>query len=209
MGPQRRQIGESLAGEPFLDALTGEVDAEYIADVRKLAVAAGREAEDIKAYAYMKIITGGTEEEAQRKYDAYYEQIDYDSAMALMSGWSGLDFGSLDPDLKVEYVETNAMRTMLQGFTDADPDREWTVDDIVRYVAIGGPGPVLVGTPEQIADELEEFDAGCNRKVGRQGRGDIELINGPDEAQDRNQIPDRALRIARAGFNLGNKFISL
>ena len=155
--PRGRAFAAKHAECCFFLGPNAKVDAEYIADVRKLAVAAGREAEDIKAYAYMKIITGGTEEEAQRKYDAYYEQIDYDSAMALMSGWSGLDFGSLDPDMKVEYVETNAMRTMLQGFTDADPDREWTVRDVAKYAGIGGAGPVLVGAAEQIADQLEDW----------------------------------------------------
>ena len=31
--------------------------------------------------------------------------------------------------------------------------------DIARYVGIGGAGPVLVGAPEQIADQLEEWIA--------------------------------------------------
>ena len=155
--PRGREFAARHAECAFFLGPNAKVDGEYIADVRKLTAATGRDPNDILCYAYMKIITGGTEEEAQRKYDDYFSQIDYESAMALMSGWSGLDFGELDPDMKIEYVETNAMRTMLQGFAEADPDKEWTVRDVANYAGIGGAGPVLVGAAEQIADELEAW----------------------------------------------------
>ena len=155
--PRGRAFAAKHAECAFFLGPNAKIDGEYIADVRKRTAENGRDSQDILAYAYMKIVTGGTEEEAQRKYDEYYEQIDYDSAMTLMSGWSGLDFGSLDPDMKIEYVETNAMRTMLQGFAEADPDKEWTVRDVAKYAGIGGAGPVLVGADEQIADQLEAW----------------------------------------------------
>jgi FMN-dependent oxidoreductase (nitrilotriacetate monooxygenase family) len=155
--PRGRAFAAKHAECAFFLGPNAKVDGDYIADVRKRTAAAGRDPNDILAYAYMKIVTGGTEAEAWRKYDEYYGQISYDSAMTLMSGWSGLDFGSLDPDMKIEYVETNAMRTMLQGFAEADPDKEWTVRDVANYAGIGGAGPVLVGSEEQIADQLEEW----------------------------------------------------
>lgn len=77
--------------------------------------------------------------------------------MALLSGWSGIDFGQFEPDQPLEYVETNAVRTLVHGFTAADPSRKWTLRDLARYVGIGGAGPVLVGAPEQIADELQKW----------------------------------------------------
>ena len=155
--PRGRDFAAKHAECAFFLGPSAVVDGGYIADVRKLAQQRGRNPEDILCFAYMKIITGGTEEEAQRKYDEYFEQISYDGAMALMSGWSGLDFSELDPDMKIKYVETNAMRTMLHAFAEADPDREWTVRDIANYAGIGGAGPVLVGSNEQIADLLEEW----------------------------------------------------
>ncbi len=45
----------------------------------------------------------------------------------------------------------------MHGFTEADPTRKWTLRDLAKYVGIGGAGPVLVGTPEQIADTFEEW----------------------------------------------------
>jgi len=80
-----------------------------------------------------------------------------------MGGWAGIDLSSLDLDQPVEYIETNAVRTLLHSFSQADPTREWTVRDIARYIGLGGAGPVLVGAPEQIADRLEDWiDAGID-----------------------------------------------
>ena len=45
----------------------------------------------------------------------------------------------------------------------AIPNRKWTLRDLARYVGIGGAGPVLVGTPESIADQFEDWiDAGVD-----------------------------------------------
>ena len=43
------------------------------------------------------------------------------------------------------------------GLAEADPEKEWTVRDVAKYAGIGGAGPVLVGSTEQIADQLEEW----------------------------------------------------
>jgi FMN-dependent oxidoreductase (nitrilotriacetate monooxygenase family) len=168
--PQRTpvlfQAGASARGTDFAAAhaecvfVIGskpEIAGQYIAGIREKMRAHGRNPADVLGFAYMKVITGGTEAEARAKYDEYFEQISYEGALALLCGWSGLDLSGYDPDQPVEYVDTNAIRTMLHSFTSADPNRRWTVRDIVRYVGIGGAGPVLVGTPEQIADQLEDW----------------------------------------------------
>ncbi len=159
--------GAKFAGDHaeciFVIGATPEISGNYVKNVRAQMAQRGRKPEDVLGFAYMKVITGGTEEEALRLRNEYLEQIDYDGAMALMGGWAGVDLSSLDPDQPVEYIETNAVRTMLHSFTQADPNREWTVRDITRYIGLGGAGPVLVGAPEQIADQLEDWiDAGVD-----------------------------------------------
>lgn len=133
------------------------VAGDYARILREKVQAAGRPADALAIFAYMKIVVGGTEAEAQRKYDDLLAQVDVEGALALMCGWSGMDLGGLAMDKPVEYIETNAIRTFLHSFTAGDPDRVWTVRDIARYCGIGGAGPVLVGTPEQIADQLEDW----------------------------------------------------
>jgi len=103
------------------------------------------------------VITGETETAARRKYNEFLEQVNYDGALALLSGWSGIDFSQLNPDQPLEYVETNAVRTLLQSFAQADPTRRWTTRDVAKFVGIGGGGPVLVGAPEQLVERLLEW----------------------------------------------------
>ncbi|MBX9606583.1 MAG: LLM class flavin-dependent oxidoreductase [Gammaproteobacteria bacterium] len=135
------------------------VAGDYARTVREKAVAAGRRGEDVAVFAYMKVVVGGTEAEAKRKYDDLFESVDIDGALALMCGWSGMDLSTVAMDQPIEYIETNAIRTFLHSFTAGDPSRVWTPRDIARYCGIGGAGPVLVGTPEQLADQLEDWIA--------------------------------------------------
>ena len=139
------------------------VDGQYATGIRENMKKRGRDPRDLLVYAYMKVITGSTEEEAQRKYDEYFGQVSYDGALALLCGWSGIDLSEYEPDMPLEYIKTNAIRTFLHSFTDGDPSREWTMRDIANYVGIGGAGPVVVGTPQSVADQLEEWiDAGVD-----------------------------------------------
>lgn len=133
------------------------IDGAYMHNIRERMAVHGRRPEDVLGFAYIKVVTGGSEAEARAKYAEYQAQVSEEGALALMCGWSGTDLSRLDPDQPIEYVETNAIRTFLHSFTAADPGRTWTLRDIVRYVGIGGGGPVVVGAPEQVADELERW----------------------------------------------------
>src|SRR4051812_47082297 len=157
--PRGREFAAQHAECVFVLGPNPGVVGQYVDDTRVKARAQGRNPEDLKFLAYVKVITGGTEAEARRKYESFYENISYDASMALLSGWSGIDFGEYAPDQPLEYIETNAVRTLVHGFTQADPSRRWTLRDLAKYVGIGGAGPVLVGAPEQIADELEKWTA--------------------------------------------------
>jgi long-chain alkane monooxygenase len=62
-----------------------------------------------------------------------------------------------DPDQPLRYVRTEAVRSAVEGFTTADPNREWTPREIARFVGIGGRGPVVAGGPRTVADEMERW----------------------------------------------------
>ena len=57
----------------------------------------------------------------------------------------------------MRHVQNDAGRTALDNVTRADPDRVWTVREVVEHVGIGGAGPVVVGTPEKVADDIEAW----------------------------------------------------
>src|SRR5690606_37897114 len=63
----------------------------------------------------------------------------------------------LDPDAPIEYVENDAGRAALAAFTAADPNRRWSVREAAEFIGLGGRGPVLVGSANEIADQLEDW----------------------------------------------------
>ena len=157
--PRGREFAARHAECVFVIGSKPEVDGQYIRDIRRIARQQGRNPEEILCFAYMKVITGDTEAAAKRKYEEYFAQCSYDGGLALLSGWSGIDFGGFEPDQPLEYIETNAIRTLVHSFTEGDPNHKWTLHDLARYVGIGGAGPVLVGTPEHLADQFEDWIA--------------------------------------------------
>src|SRR5690606_15999634 len=125
--------------------------------LRERITANGRNPEDVLVYTTFTAIVGKTEQEAQEKYETLKSHVSYEGALALLSGWTGIDFSGYDPDDTLEYIQSNAMQSAVEVFTRADPDRKWTIRELATFVGIGGRGPVAVGTPEQIADEVENW----------------------------------------------------
>jgi FMN-dependent oxidoreductase (nitrilotriacetate monooxygenase family) len=155
--PRGREFAAKHAECVFTLGPNPQVVSGYIKDTRERARKLGRNADNILFYGFIKVIADATEEAAWKKRREFEEYINYEGALALLSGWTGIDFSTLDPDRPIEYIETNAIRTMVQGFSDADPTRKWTMRDVAKYVGIGGAGPVLTGSYEQIADLLERW----------------------------------------------------
>ena len=108
-------------------------------------------------FSMMTVILGRTEAEAKAKYADYRRHINPEGALALMSGWTGVDFSTYDLDQQVRHVQNDAGRTAMDNITRADPDRVWTVREVVEHVGIGGAGPVVVGTPDKVADDIEAW----------------------------------------------------
>ena len=126
-------------------------------ELRAALVTAGRDAADALIYGQMLIITAATEAAAQAKHAEYLEHINMDAALVLLSGWTGVDFSQIDPDATIEYIENDAGRTALASFSKADPNRKWTVREAAKFIGLGGRGPVVVGSPMQVADQLEAW----------------------------------------------------
>jgi FMN-dependent oxidoreductase (nitrilotriacetate monooxygenase family) len=151
--------GQQFAGRHaecvFISGPTTDIVKKSVDGIRAAAKLAGRSPEDVKIYAQALIITSTTEQRAQNKFADYARYIDPAAALALLSGWTGIDFSDYELDQVIEYVENDAGRSALASFTKADPNRKWTVGEVLRFIGLGGRGPVFVGTPEKVADDLE------------------------------------------------------
>src|SRR5260221_4497186 len=68
-----------------------------------------------------------------------------------MSGWTGIDLGAYDLEEELRPTKTDAGQSALESFTVGDPNRRWKIREIAGFVGIGGRGPVVVGSPTQVA----------------------------------------------------------
>ena len=168
--PQRTpvlfQAGASARGQRFaathaecvfISGPTQTVLRSYVDGIRQATREAGRQEQEVLIYAQALLIVGETRQAAQAKLDEYRQYVDIEAALTLLSGWTGIDFSNLEPDALIEYIENDAGRTALAAFTTSDPNRRWTVREAAEFVSLGGRGPVLLGSPGEIADQLEQW----------------------------------------------------
>jgi long-chain alkane monooxygenase len=141
----------------FFSETRPEVVKPKVKKIRDQAERMGRDPASLTMIPLLTVVTAATDAEAQAKYADYRRYASYDGALALYGGWSGLDLSGYDPDQPLRYVETEAVRSAVEGFTTADPDREWTPREIARFLGLGGRGAVVVGGPETVADEMERW----------------------------------------------------
>ncbi|WP_211330624.1 LLM class flavin-dependent oxidoreductase [Halalkalicoccus subterraneus] len=145
---------------------------EYMADMRERAASHGRDPDSLDFYMGLVPIVGETEELARAKHESYKETIDVEATLALLSGFMDMDLSELDPDRKLEHIETEAIQGAVNAFTKSDPDREWTVREMAQFAGLGTTSPVVVGTPEKIADAFEHWF----REVGVDGFNVKEVV---------------------------------
>ena len=142
----------------FVAAPTKPLLRETVSRVRAALVDAGRKPYDARIYTLLTIITDATEQAAQAKAAEYRSYASAEGSLVFMSGWMGIDLSSYDLDEPIGNVESNAIQSAVASFQQAsDTGKEWTVGDIAAWGGIGGMGPVLVGSGESIADQLQSW----------------------------------------------------
>src|SRR3981081_874827 len=155
--PRGRQFAGQHAECVFMSGPSAKIIGPRVAAIRTLAKENGRNPPEILMFSMMTIILGRTEAEAKAKYADYRKHINPEGALALMSGWTGVDFSSYDLDQQVRPVPNDARPPPRGTAPRADPDRVWAVREVVEHVGIGGAGPVVVGTAEKVADDIEAW----------------------------------------------------
>ncbi|TDV06763.1 LLM class flavin-dependent oxidoreductase [Paraburkholderia caballeronis] len=141
----------------FVAAPTRGILRRQVDALRAEAVKQGRRADDLLIFNQITIVVAPTDAAARAKFDDYRRYVSRDGSLALMSGWTGIDFSRFDPDDTLEHADSNAIQSAVEAFTSADPERKWTVGEIADYCGIGGDGPVIVGSPVTVADALQAW----------------------------------------------------
>lgn len=168
--PQRTpvlyQAGASSRGQKFasqnaecvfIAAPSKIATKKVVQGIRQKLAQEGRDPYSVKIYALLSIVTDETDAKAQAKFKEYQSYGSYDGALTLLSGWSGVDFSQYQPTDKVEYIQTNAIQSLLDSYVNADPERVWTIEEIANWNSLGGNGPVLVGSAETVSNALQQW----------------------------------------------------
>lgn len=172
--PQRTpflfQAGTSAAGSAF--AAT-HAEAIFVSghsptalrpktdNIRRLAAEQGRDPRSIKVFATFTPIVGRTDEEARAKYAELRKHASVVGGLVLFSGWTGIDISRipLDQDITAaDSLEAHKVTSVLDAFTTpSEAVPRWTPRVVAEKAAIGGLGPVGIGSPGRVADELERW----------------------------------------------------
>ncbi|MCE0462788.1 LLM class flavin-dependent oxidoreductase [Pseudomonas uvaldensis] len=131
-------------------ATRGQVDK-----VRASAVQAGRDPADIKVFMGLNVIVGETEAHAWAKHAEYLGYASAEAGVAHFSASTGIDFSQYELDEPIQYVKSNA----IQSATRILQHNDWTRRRLLEQHALGGRYITVVGSPVQVADELESWIA--------------------------------------------------
>ena len=159
-----RDLAAAQAEAVFTLAQTIDEGAAYARDLRTRAAAYGRSGDSIVILPGLATVIGSTEAEAKRRQDELWELVPIEYSLARLAGTLQVDPAILEldkplPDLP---LPANANHTMFQGTVALARRGNLTVRQLLRALGGGVGHRIIVGTPEQIADDIEAwFKAGA------------------------------------------------
>ena len=152
--PKGRAFAAAHAECVFIAGPSQTTIKSFVADMRARVKAAGRQPEDLKIFSLATPIAGTTTREAQEKFAEYKRYMSHEGALALLSGWLGVDLSELGLDDTLGEVKTEAIQSAVESLTKSGADKRWTVRELAEYAGIGGRSPVFIGSGSDIADQM-------------------------------------------------------
>jgi FMN-dependent oxidoreductase (nitrilotriacetate monooxygenase family) len=153
-----RQVAAEIAEMVF--AAGGNIDAarSYYADIKTRAQKAGRNPDHLKILPGALVVVADTVEEARKKRALLDSLVHPDSGLGSLSIALGVDISGYDLDapLPDDIPETNQSKSGRQRIIDRARRENLTVRQLAQ-IAGGYGGSGFTGTPQTIADEMEEW----------------------------------------------------
>ena len=135
----------------------------FYADVKARAAAAGRDPEALKVLPGIVPVLGSTEAEAQRLERELEELLVWDYGLAQLSGILTVPLTAADLDRRITDLdlpgeeEINGNRSRFALVADLGRREGLTVRQVIARLGGGRGHRTFTGTPEQVADTLEEW----------------------------------------------------
>lgn len=153
-----RQLAAETAEAVFAAQSNLEAGQSFYADVKDRMEKFGRNPDHLKIMPGCMIIVGDTVEEAMAKRAKLDSLVHEESAIASLSITLGVDASKFDPDgpLPDDMPESNATKSGRDRAVLLAEREGLSVRQLAQRLG-GYSGLAMVGTPETIADEMEEW----------------------------------------------------
>ncbi len=165
---QSREFGARWADALFTKHRTIASGQAFTSDARDFAERSGRSRDDILVLPGLLPILGSTEAEAHAIKSELDEQLDLDYLTEALAARLGVPASLLDPAEPLPYSEieienaTPYDRQQRGNLVQEAKDRGFTTRDVLLNNITAGHR-VVIGTPEQLADDFERWiDAGAS-----------------------------------------------
>ena len=159
-----RRLAAATAEVIFTAVRTLQDGRDFYTDIKQRVRNAGREPEHVKVLPGCLVVVGETDEEARRKRILLDSRVHEDSAIASLSITLGVDASKFDLDGPLpEIPQTNASQSGRERAIRLANEEDLTVRQLAQRFG-GFAGLAFVGTPQTIADGMEEWliDRGCD-----------------------------------------------
>lgn len=154
-----RQLAAETADVVFSGLSSLDASRSAYADIKARALAAGRDPEQVKVLPGALVVVGDSVAQARVKKRQLDALVHPSSGMGSLSVQLGFDASALplDQPLPRPLPPSNGSHTSRQKLLDLSYNEGWTVRQLAQRV--GGAFGVLemVGTPETIADQMQEW----------------------------------------------------
>ncbi|HEX7784473.1 MAG TPA: LLM class flavin-dependent oxidoreductase [Sphingobium sp.] len=153
--------GSAFAGKHGEAAFMSASDMGYSKRVvdgyRNAAIENGRAPDDIKVINAATIIVAPTEAEARALQEEYQQYASFEGNLAMLSGWTGIDFSKYGPDEPIEHAEGNAIQSILDSMTKHNTGEKVTPRALARFARTPGREAFIIGSPSQVCDTIIEW----------------------------------------------------
>lgn len=165
-----RDLAAAQAEAVFTLSQSIEDGVAYARDLRSRAVAYGRPSDSIVILPGLATVIGGTEAEAKRRRDELWDLVPIQYSLSRLAGTLQVspDLLDLDKPLPDLPVPVNANQTMFHGTVNLARKGNLTVRELLKALGGGVGHRIIVGTPEQIADDIAAwFAAGAAKSEAK------------------------------------------
>lgn len=154
-----RQFAATHAEAIFIAPPTKEYAKIAVKQVRDALINAGRDPYSAKVYILATIIADATDALAEAKYKDLLSYASVEGSLVINSGWLGVDLKRYNLDDPLSNIKSNAIVAQVEALSNSTTDdgRVWTLRDLIKLTGVGCQGPKFVGSPQKVADILQEF----------------------------------------------------